>query len=71
MEYSPLRWYWLDATGRLYSSEARSLVQADDERYLAWRARGGKPTPWPRGEDGAQTNAALDAVLKPYGLAVA
>ncbi|OYX14829.1 MAG: hypothetical protein B7Z15_02625 [Rhizobiales bacterium 32-66-8] len=35
---------------------------------MAWRISA-SPTPWPRDDEGAQTDAALQEVLAPYGLA--
>lgn len=68
MRRNPFNWYWLADDGRLYSSSAHSLVEADDEAFLAWREAGNAPTGWPRDEAGAQTDAALEQVLSPYGI---
>lgn len=68
IHYEPNRWYWKDATGRIFSSGAGAVVPADDAGYGAWLASGRLPTPWPKDEAGAQTPEALDEVLAPYGL---
>lgn len=70
MIYDIRDWYWLAADGRLYSSAASALVEENAPAYLDWRARlpGAAPTPWPLDAAGEQTDAALQAVLEPYGL---
>ena len=65
--YNPFDWYWLADDGRLYSSARSGLTDASDPAYLSW---GGVATSWPRDDDGAQTDAALQEVLAPYGLAL-
>ena len=65
--FQPRAWYWSGPLG-VFSSAAKAIVPATDAPYQAWRAAGGAPTPWPRDDSGAQTAAALDAVLAPYGL---
>lgn len=65
--YNPNDWYWAADDGRVYSSARRSLVAAEDATYRA-RLAGGLMTPWPRDEEGDQTDAALQDVLRPYGL---
>jgi hypothetical protein len=67
--YTPADWYWRAASGRLFSSARRALVEATDPAYLAWREAGGTPTPYPRDEAGAESAAELRAVLAPYGIA--
>ncbi len=69
--YDPRDWYWLADDGRLFSSALASLVDADDERFSAWKDKGYVPTPWPIDADGTQTSEALQSVLAPYGLIVA
>ena len=61
-------WFWLADDGRLYASARQAIVGADDADFVSWRAAHGAPTPWPRDDAGAQTDAALQAVLTPYGL---
>lgn len=62
--YTPADWYWLADDGRLSSSARQAIVTTDDAAYRAW---GGQPTRWPEDGEGAQTNAALQDVLTPYG----
>lgn len=65
--YDPRDWYWTADDGRIFSS-ARQMLVEDDAEFQAWAALGNAPTPWPRGGDGLQSEAALDAVLLPYGI---
>lgn len=65
----PYQWFWLADDGRVYSSAARSLVSDDDAGFVEFKASR-KPTRWPVDDAGAQTDAALNEVLAPYGLAV-
>ena len=67
--YNPFDWYWLADDGRLYSSARSGLADASDPAYLLW-GECGVATPWPRDPTGAQTDAALQEVLAPYGLAL-
>lgn len=67
-QYNPLDWYWVSQDGRLYSSVIQDVVAADNEAFVAWSEDGTQATPWPRDEAGDQTEAALQAVLDPYGL---
>ena len=69
MPYTPANWYWFDASGRLFSSRVAALVSTTDAAYEAWLAINGAPSPWPKDGTGAQTGAALNAVLSVYGLA--
>lgn len=62
MIYAASNWYWAGTLG-LYSSAAAALVAPTAPAYLAWIASGGVATPWPVDATGAQTAAALDAVL--------
>lgn len=66
--YNPFDWYWIDANGKIFSSSARALVEASNAAYEAWCKAGNVATPWPKDASGAQTSAALDAVLSPYNL---
>lgn len=68
MHYDPMNWYWLADDGRLFSSAVGHLVKADDEDYQSWIDEGRIATRWPIDELGKQTFAALDDVLRPYGL---
>ena len=53
--YTPSDWYWL-VGGQIYSSRAASYVASDAPAYLAWLARGRRPT-------SIASKAALWAVL--------
>lgn len=79
--FDPFDWYWaLPKNAGFYASARGVIVQADDTSLHAWMAAGAgslpgdlqaagwQPTPCPRDEKGAQTLAALSAVLAPYGL---
>lgn len=66
--FDPRDHYWIADDGRLWSSAAGALVEEDAEAYADFLERGGLATPWPRDEAGEETEAALDAVLAPYGL---
>ncbi|HEV2504394.1 MAG TPA: DUF4376 domain-containing protein [Mesorhizobium sp.] len=70
--FDATNWYWLADDGRLYGSARQATVEnsEDDELYLAWIGLGNRPTKWPSDETGTQTEAALAAVLQPYGLAL-
>lgn len=61
-------WFWLDSSGRVYSSAKQSIGDEKDKDYLAWKADGNLPTPWPKNNDGKETDEALAAVLAGYGL---
>ena len=66
--FNARNWYW-KADDRLFSSSSGKLVNQDDADYLAW-CESFMPTTWPRDDDGAQTDTALQDVLTPYGLTV-
>lgn len=66
--YDPHCWYWVDESGRIWSSARSLAITPSDSDYKMWVASGGVPTLWPRDETGQQTDEALDAVLAPYGL---
>lgn len=61
--YNPLNHYWLATDGRMFSSAAQALVPADP--VLSAQA-----SVWPRDDAGAQTDAALQDVLRPFGVSV-
>lgn len=69
-EYNPLDWYWAAEDGRLFASARATSVQPSDKEFAAWKASGRAPTAWPRDDAGAQTDAALQEVLAPYGISV-
>lgn len=66
--YDPSNWYWLADDGRLYSSLAGELVDKESEAYHQFIEQGGRATRWPSDLEGVQSFAALDDVLRPYGL---
>lgn len=68
--YDPLSHYWKAEDGRIFSSAKIALIEEADLDFVAWLAAGYRPTPWPCDAQGAQTNAALQDVLTPYGLYV-
>ena len=71
--YTPLDWYWgPNDTGLYFASARQTLVPEDDAGFTVWReARGYGAAQWPRDDAGAQTSAALNAMLRPYGLSTA
>jgi hypothetical protein len=68
--YDPRDHYWRADDGRIYSSKAQALVADNDHAYQEWLATPRIPTAWPVDENGAQTDAALNDVLAPFGLQV-
>ncbi len=70
MSYAPHRWFWLAQDGRVYAGDRQAVVTESDPGYTAWIGSGGKPTPWPRDDDGEQTVAAMQEVVAPYGMNV-
>ena len=66
--YTPGDWYWLAENGRVWSSRRGSTVAPDDAGFSTWKASGRAPTIWPRDESGAQSDAAMADVLRPYDL---
>lgn len=67
--FNPFNWYWQAADGRIFASARQQTVDKGDAGFKAWSAVN-RPTAWPRDDDGSQTEAALQQVLKPYGLYV-
>jgi hypothetical protein len=65
--YDPHVWYWLADDGRIFAGATESIVAADDPAYVAWSAAG-VASQWPRDTTGAQTDAALQDVIGPYGM---
>ncbi|MBB5765716.1 hypothetical protein ABEV34_11850 [Methylorubrum rhodesianum] len=65
--YTPFDWYWHAEDGRLFGSKAGKVIAEGDASFVAWSDAGGVPTVWPRDATGAQTQAALDAVLAAAG----
>jgi hypothetical protein len=68
MMFNPKNWFWKDAAGLIFSSAALAIVSPSDSGLAEFTAAGNAPTPGPRDDAGAQTPAALDAVLAPHGL---
>ena len=66
--FNPKTWYWQDAGGRVYSGARQAIVTVDDAEFVAWQAIGNVPLPWPTDSIGAQTDAALQAVIAIFGL---
>lgn len=69
-KYEPLRWFWIADHGDVFDSEQSRKTDGVDVRYLKFVETGGLPTPWPRDDDGEQTDDALQAVLSPHGIRV-
>lgn len=68
--YDPLKWFWISDAGDIFDSERCLKIDSTDKRYLDFIEIGGLATPWPRDEDGNQTDAALLDVVRPYGLLI-
>ena len=68
MMFDAKNWYWLGSSGRVYSSAKQSIIDEKDKDYLAWKAGGNLPTPWPKNDAGEETDEALAAVLVANGL---
>jgi len=68
MTYNPFNWYWQADDGRVFASAQSKVVDKTDAGLTSFTASSSTPTPWPRDDTGAQTTAALDGVLRPYGL---
>ena len=68
MDYNAANWYWLASDSRIYSSSQQALIKEKDKDFVAWKAAGNLPTPWPKDGEGKETNEALAAVLAPYSL---
>ena len=65
--YEPNNWYWKAEDGRVFSSARNQIVTEADADYTKWIALK-TPTSWPRDAEGAQTDAALQEVVGPYGV---
>ena len=62
-------WYWISSDRpRVYSSSRQAVVDEKDKDFSAWKAAGNLPTPWPKNEDGKETDEALAEVFAGYGL---
>ena len=58
--------YWHADDGRVYFSGTQVQMTTNDPDYVAWVDAGNTATQWPRDDQGAQTDAALQEVLDPY-----
>lgn len=61
-------WFWQKENGQIYSSSKKSLIDKNNSDFMAWQKLGNSPTPWPRDENGSETDEALSEVLERYGL---
>lgn len=68
--FNPNDWYWISTDQRVYSSKRNALVYLYDPGYLAFVAKFGAATPWPKDINGNQTNQALQDALAAYGITV-
>lgn len=68
LNFLPTNWYWLADDGRIYSSARQAIINEKDENFVAWQKAGYLTTPWPKDAEGKETEAALSAVLEPYGV---
>ncbi|UXU07194.1 hypothetical protein [Agrobacterium tumefaciens] len=69
--FDPHNHYWRREDGVLFSSAKAMEVLDDDPDYSSWLEAGGAVTVWPRDDLGFQTDAALQDVLRPYGIYIA
>lgn len=70
IKYTPENWYWLKQNKQVYGSARMLEVQAADASYQSWLAEGNQPTPYPKDENGNESEAELAAVLAAFGLFV-
>ena len=68
MDYTPSNWYWLATDGRIYSSAKQAIISEKDKDFVNWKEAGNLPTPWPKDDEGKETDDALAAVLAASGL---
>lgn len=68
MDYAPSNWYWLATDGRIYSSAKQAIISEKDKDFVDWKEAGNLPTPWPKDDEGKETDDALAAVLAASGL---
>jgi hypothetical protein len=69
INYDITNWYWKSDDGSIFSSARSMIVPATDQDFVAWKKiPGHRETPWPRDDQGQQTDAALQEVLTPAGL---
>ena len=60
--YNIMDWYWLADDGRIFSSAKRTTVSSNDPDYTNFIVNA-MPTPWPRDDNGDQTDQALQDVF--------
>jgi hypothetical protein len=65
MAFNPYNWYWLADDGRIFSSLQQAQVPNTDQGYVDF-CQVNQPTPWPYDDQGAQTDASLQAALDPH-----
>jgi len=70
MIYDLRNWYWTADDGRVFSSKSQTIIDQDDDEFLAWLEAGGVPTKWPVDDAGEQTDAALQWVFDHAGAPV-
>lgn len=63
----PTNWFWRADDGRVFDSARHEIISDTDPPFLEAKAAG-QITRWPADDSGAQTNAALKEVLRPYGI---
>lgn len=64
--YEASNWYWIKSDGEVYSSAKQEIIKADNPEYLGWLDAGNMATPWPKDEDGKESNTELDQVLSEH-----
>jgi len=67
-EYNPYAWFWVAEDGRVFDSARAVIITDKAKAYKDWVAAGMVATNWPRDDSGNQTDAALQDVLRPYGI---
>ncbi|MFS8114877.1 hypothetical protein QD460_24370 [Rhizobium jaguaris] len=61
--YNPANWYWRKEDGSIYSSAKRAFVKQDDPAFIIWSLLGQPPTPYPRDEEGRESEEQLEKAL--------
>ncbi len=70
--YAPnLLWYFTHPDGRIFGAPICKLFDKVDPGYAAFLEAFDHVPGWPRDAEGAQTDAELDAVLRPFKLSMA
>lgn len=68
--YTATNWYWVKANGNVFSSAKQAFVKANDPDFATWSEAGGIATPWPKDQNGDESDAAMTDVLSPYGMSL-